>query len=308
MPKILVVGGNGFLGSHLVDALARNEGTSIRAFDMFGSGTHWSATGVEAVDGNFLNHDDVSRAVTGVDIVVHMLSTTDPATAENDPTLDVRTNIQGSIDLFQACVDAGVKHVYFASSGGTIYGDQDKVSYHEGDPTLPVSPYGIGKLTIENYMRFFARKFALKSTSLRISNPYGTRQNPHKRQGIIPIFLRHVLGGEALTVMGDGSMFRDYIYVGDFASIVSTMIERGATRSIYNIGSGRGTSVNDIVASIRRVTGTDPEIQYVPTPSTYVHGSVLNTDRVNREFGPFEMTTLDQGIAKTWQEIQAHGY
>ncbi|AKU65237.1 UDP-glucose 4-epimerase [Schaalia meyeri] len=308
MSKILVVGGNGFLGSHLVDALAQGDATTIRAFDMFGNGTHWSARGVEAFDGNFLNRDDVSRAVCGMDIVVHMLSTTDPATAENDPTLDVRTNIQGSIDLFRACVDAGVQHVYFASSGGTIYGDQDKVSYHEDDPTLPVSPYGIGKLTIENYMRFFARKFGLNSTSLRISNPYGTRQNPHKRQGIIPIFLRHVLGGEPLTVMGDGSMFRDYIYVGDFASIVSTMIQRGATRSIYNIGSGHGTSVAQIVASIGRVTGTNPEIQHVPTPSTYVHGSVLNTERVNAEFGPFEMTPLDEGITKTWQEIQAHGH
>ena len=217
MPNILVVGGNGFLGSHLVDALAAQEGTFIRAFDMFGNGEHWKASGVEAFDGNFLNTDDIARAVSGMDVVVHMLSTTDPATAENDPTLDVRTNIQGSIDLFRACVDAGVGHVYYASSGGTIYGDQDKESYCEDDRTLPVSPYGIGKLTIENYMRFFARKYDLKSTSLRISNPYGTRQNPHKRQGIIPIFLRHVLNGEALTVMGDGSMFRDYIYVEDFA-------------------------------------------------------------------------------------------
>ena len=266
MPNILVVGGNGFLGSHLVDALAAQEGTFIRAFDMFGNGEHWKASGVEAFDGNFLNTDDIARAVSGMDVVVHMLSTTDPATAENDPTLDVRTNIQGSIDLFRACVDAGVGHVYYASSGGTIYGDQDKESYCEDDRTLPVSPYGIGKLTIENYMRFFARKYDLKSTSLRISNPYGTRQNPHKRQGIIPIFLRHVLNGEALTVMGDGSMFRDYIYVEDFATIVSTMIARGASRSVYNIGSGRKTTVSEIVASIERVTGTTPAIEHIPTP------------------------------------------
>ena len=308
MPNILVVGGNGFLGSHLVDALAAQEGTFIRAFDMFGNGEHWKASGVEAFDGNFLNTDDIARAVSGMDVVVHMLSTTDPATAENDPTLDVRTNIQGSIDLFRACVDAGVGHVYYASSGGTIYGDQDKESYCEDDRTLPVSPYGIGKLTIENYMRFFARKYDLKSTSLRISNPYGTRQNPHKRQGIIPIFLRHVLNGEALTVMGDGSMFRDYIYVEDFATIVSTMIARGASRSVYNIGSGRKTTVFEIVASIERVTGTTPAIEHIPTPSTYLLGSVLNTERVNNEFGPFTMTSLDEGIAKTWQEIQAHGY
>ena len=103
-------------------------------------------------------------------------------------------------------------------------------------------------------------------------------------------------------------MFRDYIYVEDFATIVSTMIHRGATRSVYNIGSGCKTTVSEIVASIERVTGTTPEIEHVPTPSTYLLGSVLNTQRVNKEFGPFEMTPLDEGIAKTWQEIQTHGY
>ena len=117
-----------------------------------------------------------------------------------------------------------------------------------------------------------------------------------------------MLNGEALTVMGDGSMFRDYIYVEDFATIVSTMIARGASRSVYNIGSGRKTTVSEIVASIERVTGTTPAIEHIPTPSTYLLGSVLNTERVNNEFGPFTMTPLDEGIAKTWQEIQAHGY
>ena len=103
-------------------------------------------------------------------------------------------------------------------------------------------------------------------------------------------------------------MFRDYIYVEDFATIVSTMIARGASRSVYNIGSGRKTTVSEIVASIERVTGTTPAIEHIPTPSTYLLGSVLNTERVNNEFGPFAMTPLDEGIAKTWQEIQAHGY
>ena len=273
MPNILVVGGNGFLGSHLVDALAAEEGTFIRASTCSAAENTGRLKESRPFDGNFLNRDDVARAVQGMDIVVHMLSTDGSRDGGERSDAGLRTNIQGSIDLFRACVEAGVSHVYYASSGARSTATKTRKATAEDDRTLPVSPYGIGKLTIENYMRFFARKYDLNSTSLRISNPYGTRQNPHKRQGIIPIFLRHILNGEPLTVMGDGSMFRDYIYVEDFATMVSTMIQRGASRSVYNIGSGCKTTVSEIVASIERVTGATPEIQHVPTPSTYLLGS-----------------------------------
>lgn len=307
MADILVIGGNGFLGSHLVDALVVRE-HRVTVFGMFSGTSHWASEGVDIVDGNFLNIADLRRAVHGKQIVVHMLSTTDPATAENDPIVDIRTNILGSVELFQICADEGVEHVYFASSGGTIYGDRDQESFSEEDLTLPVSPYGIGKLAIENYMRFFERKYGLRSTSFRISNPYGTRQNPHKRQGIIPIFLRNILNNKPLTVMGDGTMFRDYIYVKDFANIVATMISTGPSQPVYNVGSGRGTTVNELVDAMVNVTGRHPVIEYRNVPSTYVHGSVLDTTRIQNEFGPFEMTELEVGIQRTWQEICEHGF
>lgn len=307
MADILVIGGNGFLGSHLVDALVVRE-HCVTVFDMFSGTSHWASEGVDIVDGNFLNIADLRRAVHGKQIVVHMLSTTDPATAENDPIVDIRTNILGSVELFQICADEGVEHVYFASSGGTIYGDRDQEKFSEDDLTLPVSPYGIGKLAIENYMRFFQRKYGLRSTSFRISNPYGTRQNPHKRQGIIPIFLRNILNNMPLTVMGDGTMFRDYIYVKDFANIVATMISTGPSQPVYNVGSGRGTTVNELVDAMVNVTGRHPVIEYRDVPSTYVHGSVLDTTRIQNEFGPFEMTELEVGIQRTWQEICEHGF
>ena len=157
-------------------------------------------------------------------------------------------------------------------------------------------------------MRFFERKYGLRSTSFRISNPYGTRQNPHKRQGIIPIFLRNILNNKPLTVMGDGTMFRDYIYVKDFANIVATMISTGPSQPVYNVGSGRGTTVNELVDAMVNVTGRHPVIEYRDVPSTYVHGSVLDTTRIQNEFGPFEMTELEVGIQRTWQEICEHGF
>jgi UDP-glucose 4-epimerase len=305
---VLVVGGNGFIGSHVVDALAAT-GHTVSAFDRFGiEPTRWEAPGVGAVAGDFLNHADVRDAVRGRDCVVHMLSTTDPATAEDDPTLDIRTNVTSSVDLFATCVAEGVGSVLFASTGGAIYGDQaDKTLFSETDPTYPVSPYAIGKLTIENYLRYFRRKHGLRSTVLRLSNPYGPRQNPNKRQGIIPIFLRRLALGLPLTVYGDGTMVRDYIYVADLAAMVAAVVSREPRHSLYNVGSGTGHSVLEILDAVRRVTGIEPTVAHRPRPSTFVDRVILDTRRFTEEFGRFDTRSLDEGIALTWQEIVDRG-
>lgn len=307
MPRALVVGGNGFIGSHLVDALV-DKGFDVSVFDQFSrSEPHWEREGPTILDGNFLNRGDVSEAVKGMDLVVHMLSTTDPATAQKDPTLDLRTNVLASIALFEECVSAGVGHVYYSSSGGAIYGDQDVRLFSEESRTLPISPYAIGKLTIESYLRFFSREYGLRSTTFRISNPYGTRQNPHKRQGIIPIFLRDLLMDRPLTVMGDGSMVRDYIYVNDLAGLLAEMMSVGPRRQVYNVGSGIPTSINDIVRCVVEVTGKNPEIVHVETPTTYVKHVTLDISRLRGEFGDPKTTSLKDGIAKTWEEIREQG-
>lgn len=307
MAKALVIGGNGFIGSHLVDALV-DRGFAVSVFDQFSrSAPHWERPGPKIIDGNFLNRGDVAEAVKGMDLVVHMLSTTDPATARNDPTLDLRTNVLGSVALFEECVAAEVGHVYYSSSGGAIYGDQNQRLFSEESRTLPISPYAIGKLTIESYLRFFSREYGLRSTTFRISNPYGTRQNPHKRQGIIPIFLRDLLFGRPLTVMGDGSMVRDYIYVNDLARILAEMMSVGPKEQVYNVGSGVPTSINDIVRCVLEVTGKSPEITRIEAPTTYVKHVTLDISRLRGEFGEFEITPLEEGIGKTWEEIREQG-
>lgn len=303
MTRILVVGGNGFIGSHLVDSLAA-RGHEVAVFDLFDSvQPRWDAVGVEQISGNFLNIGDVRAAVQGQEYVVHMLSTTDPATAEADPTLDVRTNILSSISLFEECVRADIQHVYFPSSGGAIYGPQDRASFSEDAPTRPISPYAIGKLAIENYLGYFSHRFGLSSTIMRVSNPYGTRQNPRKRQGVIPIFLRNLLKGDPVTVMGDGSMVRDYIYVRDVAEIMARMITQGTKQSLYNLGSGQPSSVMDLVEVIARVTGRQPEIKHSPVPSTYVDRVTLDVSLLNEEFPGSSLTSLEEGISHTWDEM-----
>ena len=141
------------------------------------------------------------------------------------------------------------------------------------------------------------------STALRISNPYGARQNPFKTQGVIPIFLRRVYDRLPLNIMGDGSMTRDYIFVNDLADIIACMITQNATQEIYNIGSGQQTSINAICDSIAVITERSLSINHVPVPPTYIDHVALDVSRLNREFGPFSYTSLHEGIKQTWFDI-----
>lgn len=304
MANALVVGGNGFIGSHLVDALAE-AGHAVTAFDRFSSvAPTFRRTDARPFQGDFLSRADIDEAVRGQDYVFHFLSTTTPMTAENDPTLDVRTNLAQTIELLEACAASGVQHVYFASSGGAIYGIQGKSEYSEEDRAMPISPYAIGKLTIEHYLHYFRAKHGLQSTSFRVSNPYGTRQRPNRKQGLIPIALRQISLGQPVVRLGDGSMVRDYIFVNDLVRMIVAVVGIPARHDLYNLGSGTGLSVNDVIDSLRRVTGIDFAITERPQPSTFVDRVVLNMSRYRSEFGDFALTPLDDGVRMTWNEIR----
>ncbi len=303
MARCLIVGANGFLGSHLLDELVR-RGHEVTAFDRFSArDVAWDAPDVERRSGDFLNRADVAAAVAGQEYVFHFISTTTPASAENDPSMDARTNIASSIDLFELCVDAGVRKVYFASTGGAIYGDQPGALLSEQALPQPVSPYAIGKLAIEGYLQYFARKYDLDSVAFRISNPYGPRQRSGKVQGVIPIFLRQVLAGQPVTVFGDGAMVRDYVFVEDAVSMVADTVGTAAEHNLYNIGSGTGTSVLDLLSVIEDVTGRTPQVAFAPTPATFLEHTVLDTTRFTSEFGRSPLLGLHEGIERTWSSI-----
>lgn len=306
MARALVVGANGFIGSHLVDALDA-AGHDVTAFDRFSSQRPtFSSQRANLLVGEFLSRADLEAAVRGQDYVFHFLSTTTPATAEADPTLDIRTNVAQTVELLEACVAAGVRHVYFASTGGAIYGPQDKVEYAETDRALPISPYAIGKLTIEHYLSYFHAKHDLRSTVLRVSNPYGTRQRPNRKQGLIPIALRQIALGNPVVRFGDGSMVRDYVYVEDLVRMIVPIVGRETEFDLYNLGSGEGYSVTEVFESLRRVTDIDFAIDVRPVPATFVDSVVLNTDRYRREFEGAELTPLDEGVRLTYDEIRSH--
>jgi UDP-glucose 4-epimerase len=303
MAKCVVIGGNGFLGSHMVDELVA-RGHEVAAFDRFSTSVPtYTASGVRPIVGDFLNVADLRDAVSDQDYLFHFLSTTTPASAENDPSLDVRTNVAQSIELFEAAVQAGISKVYFASTGGAIYGDQNTNPISEYSVPAPMSPYAIGKQAIEGYLRYFQLKHGLESVSFRISNPYGPRQHPRMKQGVIPIFLQRIARGLPITLYGDGMMVRDFVYVEDVARMIAETVDRVPRHSFYNIGSGLGTTVNDVLALAREVSGRDIAVRYEPRPVTFVDRSVLDVGRFTSEFGLGAFVPLREGLERTWRDI-----
>lgn len=304
---VLVLGAGGFIGSHLVDSLVA-RGHRVRALDRFQPSVpplFHPSDRIELVTGDFLNRGDLVTALRGVDYVVHLVSTTNPATAENDPLIDIETNIRGSVQLFELCIEAKVRRVVYASSGGTVYGDRDgDAPIRETDRTDPVSPYGIGKLCVENYLRYFRRKYELRSTVFRIANPFGQRQPFWQRQGVIPIFLEAITNHLPITVMGDGSMTRDYIYVTDVTDMIADSLGRDPRHDVYNLGSGVPVSVNEVVSTIEKVTGIEAIRQIVPTPPTFVQSSVLDMSRYVDEFGAHPQIPFTEGIRRTYAYLK----
>lgn len=304
MAKCLVLGANGFLGSHIVDALI-SDGHKVRAFDRFTNATHnfIDHKNIEIIAGDFLNHHELAGALKGMDYVFHFISTTTPATAENDPLIDIETNIRMSVELFQECVSQGTKKIIFASTGGAIYGSNSSENVSESVLPLPVSPYAIGKLTIEHYLRYFEKKFGLNSLVFRISNPYGERQSLASKQGVIPIFLQHIARGEAITVLGDGSMVRDYIYVKDMARMIAGSFMHNK-HNLYNLGSGQGLTINDLVKTMGVIIDKPVKIKHSENPTTFVEKIVLDSSRFYDEFHDMPITNIEDGMLATWKYVQ----
>lgn len=304
MADCVVIGGNGFLGSEVVDALVA-RGHSVAAFDRFTvDAPLWTSPGVERIVGDFFDTDALRKAVAGREYVFHFLSTTTPATAETDPTLDVRTNVAQSVELFSIAAEAGVRHLYFASTGGAMYGESDAATLSEDAAPAPVSPYAIGKLALEGYLRYFRRTRGLKSTAFRISNPYGPRQHTGKQQGVIPIFLSRILRGEPVTVFGDGGAVRDYIYAPDAVAMIADVVGRDLRHEVYNIGSGVGATIAEVVDLAREITGVPVEVERRPQPATFVDRVVLDIRRYVDEFGEPELRSLRDGMEHTWARLR----
>ena len=300
--RCLVIGANGFVGSHLVDELAE-AGYKVIAFDRFSSPQKFHKNdNIKVLPGDIFDDGAIRRSLKNVDYVFHCFSATTPFLSDTDPYADITLNILRNVQLFEQFVAAGIKKALYISSGGAVYGSiSEKSSAKETDAPSPVSPYGIGKLGTEYYLTYFKRKFGLKSISYRLTNPYGPRQVTNKNQGVVGTFIDKIKNNQEITVFGNSS--RDYIYVRDATKMIVNSFTRSTKHSVYNIGSGQQIHLDDLITTIEDALNIKAKINRVDPPKTFLRKSQVSIDRFKNEFGEVRITELQKGILRT---IKAH--
>lgn len=293
----LVLGGGGFLGTNLCRRLLA-DGHRVRAFG-HGGRFPQALTGVDWCDGDFSNDRQLANAVESSEFVFHLIHSTTPYSANLNMVRDALANVVPSISLLDISRKFGVKRVIFLSSGGTVYGRPKQIPTDENAPTNPITAYGVSKLSIEKYLALYEYLHGLEYRVLRVANPFGPYQLPTKRQGVIAELISRAMSNEHIEVWGDGSVVRDFIYVDDVVdALVASAFDTGEDR-IFNVGSGTGRSIRDIIATIESQTNTKFDVRWGNSRPVDVPVSILAINRAKDQLAWAPRTEFSSGIEKT---------
>jgi UDP-glucose 4-epimerase len=254
--------------------------------------------------GDFGETDILEKALPGCDAVIHLAWSTVPKQTKGATAFEFSSNIPGNINLIEKCIDFKVDKFIFISSGGTVYGIPDQIPLTELHGLNPISNYGLGKLTMEKLLHLYNYTHNIKYTILRVSNAYGERQNLYKNQGVIGVWLKNIVQKKKIEIWGDGSVVRDYVYVKDVAAAVLNALAQIKNTSIYNIGGGKGYSLNDIVAAINTGLNIGVQVEYKPSRNFDVPVNILDISKAQKEIGFKPTIGLAEGIIRTWKWIQ----
>jgi UDP-glucose 4-epimerase len=303
----VILGGAGFIGSHVADALVEN-GYPVRVFDLPHRKTtniaHF-ANRIEILEGDFENRTDLEHALQDAEYIFHLVGTTLPQNSNQNPIYDIESNVIGTLRLLQIAQTARVKKIIFISSGGTVYGIPETIPIPETHPTFPLNAYGISKLAIEKYLHLFYHLYGIEYVVLRVSNPYGERQQTvGAQQGVVSVFMDRIRQGQPITIWGDGSIVRDFLYVKDMAQTFLLALKHTARHRIFNVGSGTGTSINELLAMLAHITGITPQVNYTPGRAADVPCNILDTTRIRAEWGWSATTSMETGLAQTWEWVR----
>jgi len=299
--RALVTGGAGFIGSNLVDALIE-RGDSVDVVDNLSSGRRENVS-----ERARLHVLDVREPLNGVftdlkpDVCFHLAAQADVRVSIERPDFDAEVNVIGTLRVLEAARAAGSR-VVFASTGGAIYGECDAPA-DESSERRPLAPYGTAKLAGEEYLLTYKRLYGMSNVVLRLGNVFGPRQDPHGEAGVVAIFLGRLRDGEICQIFGDGKQERDYVYVGDVvqASLAAAEVEGG----VFNIGTGRATSVLELYDLCRKVAGSVLAAEHAPARTGELQRSVLDVGKAERELGWRPETSLEEGLRRTWDWIRA---
>lgn len=311
--RILVTGGAGFIGSHVCEAFLA-DGCSVDVVDDLSSGKAANLPAGVTFHQLDIRAPEVADLIANraFDAVVHLAAQMDVRRSVAEPLFDSDVNVRGSLNIFEALRRSESRaRVVFASTGGALYGDHNTPPNAETTRKEPDSPYAVSKLAVENYLSYYSRIHGLDGVSLRFANVYGPRQDPHGEAGVVAIFCGRILDERTLTIYGDGTQTRDYVYVGDVVQAVKVALGArlaapvGIDARAYNIGTGVPTSVLDLASSLRRAAGSDAQIEFAPQRRGEQQASFVNVEKAKRELGWAAAVSLDTGLAQTFDWFAA---
>ena len=287
--------GAGFIGQNFIRR-AILRGYSLRVLDHNDVAKEFEDK-LTWIRGDFSSEDAVRKAIHGVDVVFHFISSTVPGDMVDEGG-ELMQNVVQTLQLLKLCVRENIRRIVFISSA-SVYGVQAMLPVHEGASTDPISSHGIHKLAIEKYLQLYTYQHGLDCKIMRLSNPYGPGQSVTGRQGFIAIAIGRMLAGEKIEIRGDGTIVRDFIYIDDVVEALDLAATCQAKEGIFNVGSGRGYSLNEIIEIMGRVTGKPVAIKYVASRFTDIPASILDISREKDILGKAHKVSLEHGLAKT---------
>lgn len=293
MTKIVVIGGSGFLGRHLIELLLAKNMHVINV-DLAPSALVNER--LEFIEASFIEPDQLHNAFADSDIVFHLASTTLPKTSNDNPQFDVQSNLCGTLSLLDLAVKNNIQKFIFISSGGTVYGPPTQLPVPEDHVTNPTCSYGIVKLAIEKYLQMYHHLYGLNTCSLRLSNPYGAYQRVDKAQGAVTVFCHKAVSEETIEIWGDGSVVRDFIYATDAAQAMLATIGAECAGQVINIGNGCGTSLNQLLAIIESALGRKVDKTYLEARGFDVPEIYLDTQKAKQLLGWEPSISIEEGV------------
>jgi len=295
--KILVLGGAGFLGSTLCSAL-KKKNEKVIAFDRCLPDDYKKMKGIEWVQGDFCAKEEILDVMKSCDRIYHLVSSTIPSESNADPIYDCTTNVISTLNLLEAMRISDARKILFISSGGTVYGNPERIPINEETPTNPICAYGIGKLAIEKYLSLFYLLHGIEYIALRVSNPYGERQKLHGSQGAVGVFLGKALKGEKIQLWGDGKIIRDYIHADDVARAMISAMESEIKADVINIGSGTGKNLLDIISYLEKYLDKNIDVEYFDPRIVDVPINILDISKAKEKLGWSPQISLENGIKR----------